>query len=98
MLQEHLIAKTAPMAEEKNIIVHGNRRITVLTPQLFRIETTENGIFCDKATQAVWFRNSPPVSYQFTLEPDAITVTTERVTLLLRQEISDSRIVFADCH
>ncbi|MDE7224991.1 MAG: alpha-xylosidase, partial [Acetatifactor sp.] len=94
MLQKHLIAKTAPMAAEKNIIVHGNRRITVLTPQLFRIETTENGIFCDEATQTVWFRNTTPVNYQFTLEPDAITVTTEQATLILRQEISDSRIVF----
>lgn len=98
MLQKHLIATTNPMANEKNIIVHGNRRITVLTPQLFRIETAKKGTFCDKATQAVWFRNTPPVSYQFTLEPDVITVTTEKVTLLLRQEISDSLIVFADGH
>ena len=49
MLQKHLIATTNPMADEKNIIVHDNRRITVLTPQLFRIETTGKGVFCYEA-------------------------------------------------
>lgn len=96
MLQNHLIAKTAPMADEKNIIVRGKRRITVLSPQLFRIETDDNEAFCDEATQAIWFRNAAPVDYQVSSGQDVISITTEKVTLLLKQEISDSLIVFAD--
>ena len=96
MLQNHLIAKTAPMADQKNIIVRGKRRITLLTPQLFRIETDSNETFCDEATQAIWFRNAAPVDYQVSSGQDVISITTEKVTLLLKQEISDSLIVFAD--
>ena len=96
MLQKHLIATTAPMANAKNIIVHGNRRITVLTPQLFRIETAENSVFCDQATQAVWFRDTPPVNYQLTLKSDVVTVATEKGTLYLKEEIHASLFVFPD--
>lgn len=96
MLQEHLIAQTSPMAKAENIFVHGNRRITVLAPELFRIETDEKGLFCDEATQAVWFRDSAPVSCQATSEQDAVTIATEKVTLILRQNLSDSLVVFAN--
>ena len=96
MLQEHLIAKTSPRAEEKNIVIHQNRRITVLTPQLFRIETDEEKQFCDQATQAVWYRNAGPVSFQVTFEQDTVTISTEKLTLLLKPEFSDSLVIFAD--
>ena len=96
MLQELLIAKTSPRAEEKNIVIHQNRRITVLTPQLFRIETDEEKQFCDQATQAVWYRNAGPVSFQVTFEQDTVTISTEKLTLLLKPEFSDSLVIFAD--
>ena len=48
--------KTSPKAKESHVIVNGNTRITVLTPCLVRVEETQNGVFCDEPTQAVWFR------------------------------------------
>ena len=55
MLAPHLIVKTRPIANPANIILHGNKRITVLTDRLFRIEINNEKIFCDEATEAVCF-------------------------------------------
>lgn len=96
MLRKHLIAQTAPAADEKNIITLGNRRITVLAPELFRIEIDEKGLFCDEATQAIWFRNAEPVPYTAEVESGTILITTEKVRLILKEELSDSLIVFSN--
>ncbi len=63
MLEKHLIAAAAPVADKHNMVICGKRRITVLAPELFRIEEDETGTFCDDATQAVWFRNAEPADY-----------------------------------
>ncbi|MDE7297425.1 MAG: alpha-xylosidase [Lachnospiraceae bacterium] len=103
MLQEHLIAATAPAADRRNIIIRGNRRITVLMPELFRIEEDETEGFCDTATQAVWFRNMEPVEYKVGAEEcgtgaqsGELTVTTSKVKLVLREKLSESVIIFKD--
>ena len=70
MLEKHLIAATAPVADVKNIIVSGKYRVTVLAAELFRIEEDETGTFCDEATQAVWFRNAKPVDYKVEMSAD----------------------------
>lgn len=63
-LNPWLIAKTKPFADEKNIIVGKNYRITVLTPRLVRVESQKDGIFTDEATQGIWNRNFPPVEFK----------------------------------
>jgi hypothetical protein len=78
-----LIAKTNPRACLENIILFKNYRITVLTDRLFRIEHSENGNFCDLATQAVWFRNTVKVEHTKTIRGNIIMVKTEKVTLVL---------------
>ena len=62
MLDKHLIAKTAPEANEKNVILWKNYRVTVLGERLFRLERSERKKFRDSATLSVWFRNMPPQS------------------------------------
>lgn len=96
MLRKHLIAETAPAANEKNIFIHENRRITILAPELFRIEFDDKCRFCDAATQTVWFRNADPVGYTAEIENQTILITTEKVKLILRESLSDSLIVFSD--
>lgn len=117
MLDAHLIAATAPVADRKNMIVSGKRRITVLAPELFRIEEDETGSFCDAATQAVWFRNMAPVEYEVRMSGGAddikkcatgaeeceiggqdagLTVTTSKVELILKEDLSGSVVVLAD--
>ncbi len=56
MLNSHLIAKTAPIAqaEQTFLFAEHNVRLTVLTPSLLRFE---KGVFTDEATQIVWFRD-----------------------------------------
>ncbi|MDE7060567.1 MAG: hypothetical protein K2O71_03100, partial [Lachnospiraceae bacterium] len=63
-MEKHLIAKTRPAANKENIIVRGKIRVTVLTPELFRIEEDETKDFCDGATQAIWFRDMEPVEFE----------------------------------
>ncbi|MDE7326995.1 MAG: alpha-xylosidase [Lachnospiraceae bacterium] len=108
MLKKHLIAATAPVADEKNIIVCGKYRVTVLALELFRIEEDGTGTFCDDATQAVWFRNAEPVEYtvertehgmgrkKIPSDGNCMTVRTSRVSLVLREELENSEIIFAD--
>ena len=39
-----------PKADAEAVVVAGNARFTVLTPQLIRMEWSEDGIFEDRAT------------------------------------------------
>ncbi len=83
MLDSHLIAKTRPMADPANIMLWGDMRVTVLTDRLFRLEKDEGRIFCDEATEAVWFRDMPPVPFTSEVKDGTLTVTTARATLVV---------------
>ena len=96
MLHAHLVAKTRPAAREENIIHFRDMRITVLSPRLFRIEQDREKAFCDEATQAVWFRDMPPVSYR-ALEADrGFVIATEAVRLTVCDQLTDSFVTFPD--
>lgn len=93
MLKKHFIAKTRPKAKEQNIVFWKDYRVTVLFNRLFRIEKSENGIFRDKATQTVWFRNMPVQSFSFVQSEDCATVDTGTCKLVLREKRDGCRIV-----
>ena len=63
MLNKHLLVKTHPIAAAENIVFFSDYRVTVLFDRLFRIEKNTTGEFCDSATQSVWYRNMPNVSF-----------------------------------
>src|SRR5689334_3098078 len=46
-----------PVANDKAMVVSGNARFTILTPQLIRMEFSNSGIFEDRATTAIVNRN-----------------------------------------
>lgn len=96
MLHSHLQAITSPLAHQKNIIRFADKRITVLTPCLFRIEESETGVFCDEATQAVWFRDMSPVVFRIEQQKEELKVITEKLTLIIRDKIENSSVVFQD--
>ena len=52
----------SPVALSSQYIYVNNARITVLTDCLFRIETSDNKIFEDKATQSIINRKLKEVS------------------------------------
>ena len=94
MLDKHLIAKTAPEANEKNVILWKNYRVTVLGERLFRLERSERKKFRDGATLSVWFRNMPPQSFTATENEGALEVKTAGATLLIRENRGDCRFAF----
>ena len=42
-----------------NIYIFPNARFTVLTERMIRFETDRQGIFDNKRSQIIWFRNQP---------------------------------------
>ena len=46
-----------------NVIAGDKFRFTVLTERLIRLEYNENGIFENRPTNLVWYRNMPPVTF-----------------------------------
>lgn len=93
MLREHLLVKTEPVAKSENTVLFSDYRVTVLFDRLFRIEKNLNGEFSDEATQSVWYRNMPAVSFE-TKEGDGyIEIVTDRVTLHLEAELENSYVL-----
>ena len=50
-----------PVCRKEAVVRGENYRITILTPRLFRLEYSEDGVFEDRPTQCVLNREFPPV-------------------------------------
>jgi alpha-glucosidase (family GH31 glycosyl hydrolase) len=69
-----------PMADPKAVIIHGNARFTVLTPQLIRMEWAADGMFEDHASLVFLNRRLPVPKFtaneaaqgNFTIATDAL--------------------------
>ena len=95
-LHSYLIAKTRPVADEKNIVRHGAWRVTVLADRLFRIEKDKTGRFNDAATQTVWFRDAAPQVFTAEERAGKLTVKTPAATLVLGNNIAHSYVILDD--
>lgn len=102
MLNRKLIAKTAPKSCAENIVLWENYRVTVLGPQLFRLERSENRRFRDCATQAVWFRNMPKQKFRVEHTDGRAVISTPQCKLILAKDRGhvcvelDKKRVYAD--
>lgn len=94
MKELQLIIDTAPMGHRGNFIFFKNYRITVITEKLFRIERSERKRFCDKATQAVLFRDLGAVDFEVETYNDNVVISTRCVKLNLFEDKSLSRVTF----
>lgn len=74
MLKESLIAKTNGKANDKQIKIVGDTRITYLTSKLIRVEIGE---FTDDASQAIWFREFEAGEFSVKEQKVSIIVETE---------------------
>ncbi|MBR5261973.1 MAG: DUF4968 domain-containing protein [Oscillospiraceae bacterium] len=81
MLNDNLKVKLRGKANPEQMVLSGNSRITVLTPQLFRIETSPNKQFTDDATQSVWYRDMPACEYSVEEKEGHLFVETKKVVL-----------------
>ena len=70
-----------PVANPEAVVVCGNARFTVLTPQLIRMEWSENGVFEDNATLAITNRRLDVPSFKKTVSKNAVTIRTDALTL-----------------
>lgn len=88
MLKKSLIAKTSPKANPKNVVFYKDYRVTVLSDRLFRLEKSENKIFREEATTAVWFRNAKPQNFKayLTRRADEFIIETSSVKLVLAEK------------
>ena len=93
MLDSHLIAKTYPVANEKNIVFFNDYRITVLADRLFRIEKDSEKLFCDKATQSIWYRNVDAQDFKVKKFLGKVEITTSKVKLVVNAEYDKSYAV-----
>ena len=108
MLNKHLIAVTNPVASAENMVFWRDYRITVLTDRLFRVEKSmqqhierqmeqplkTQHIFCDQATQSVWYRNLPKVEFQTDVSETTVQVVTKHVTIVTAENLDDSYVIW----
>lgn len=83
MLKESLIAKVSSKANEEQIFVDENLRITYLTSKLIRVEV---GSFTDLASYGVWNRQFPMGNMSVEKQGRAYTVKTDDITLEIRKD------------
>ena len=80
-LPSRLIMPTTPLAPEQSQVRGENYRITVLSPALFRLEYSPDGVFEDRATQMVTARDFEPVEFTVNRTKHGIEISTATVHL-----------------
>ncbi len=74
-----------PVADPKAIVISGQARFTVLTPQLIRMEWAADGKFEDHASLVFITRQLPVPKYVVSAQDDWLTIRTDKVTLKYRK-------------
>lgn len=75
-----------PQAPSEAIVVSGNARFTVLTPEMIRIEYSDQGVFEDRATFTIQNRQMESVpNYSTTEDSQYLYISTEKLTLKYRK-------------
>jgi len=85
---EHNKIAFQPAADPAAIVRMGPYRFTVLTSKLLRMEFNPDGLFEDRPTQVVWYRELPVPAFTQSINEDSIHIETEH--LLLKSSIRDS--------
>lgn len=83
MLKPALVADTNAKADNSQIYIDGDLRITYLTSRLIRVE---KGAFTDLASYAVWNRRFPAGKMLVTKNGRVCTVETEDIILTLKNK------------
>ncbi len=78
---------TAPEALKENTVSGDKFRFTVLTPQLLRLEYSSDGIFEDRASQTVFFRNFEKNIFSHYEDNGILTLETDN--LVLRYNVNE---------
>ncbi len=74
----------SPKADEAAVVIAGNARFTVLTPQLIRMEWSADGCFEDNATLTFVNRRMPVPEYKVVRSKSKTVIRTSALTLTYR--------------
>lgn len=85
-MQEIYRVNTCPAALSANMVTGEKYRITMLTEGLVRLEYCEDGLFEDRATQMVFYRNFPETKYRLIRNEDGIEIHTSRLHLVYNEK------------
>ena len=75
-LNKHLLAQTDAQPCAENIILSNNVKITVLTPEMVRVEYSAEKNFTDLPSQSIWYRNFGKVAFTYETKLDVTIVKT----------------------
>ena len=75
------LAQQNPKADDKAIVVAGNARFTVLTPELIRMEWSADGVFEDRATLTFVNRKTDVPHYKVTNSRNKVVIRTDKLSL-----------------
>ena len=78
-------AQNNPVANQAATVISGNARFTVLTPEMIRIEYSENSVFEDRATFTVVNRNLEVPSFEKTEDNEYLYINTGKLALKYRK-------------
>ena len=70
-----------PKADDAAVVVAGNARFTVLTPQMIRMEWSEDGVFEDRATLTFVNRKLDVPEFKVKRSSGKVVIKTSAVTL-----------------
>ena len=77
---------TKSTALEENVIQGHKYRFTVLSERLVRMEYSEDGVFEDRPTELVWYRNMPKTNFQVKQDNRVLEITTKYFRLTYIEE------------
>lgn len=75
-MKNHFKTETRPETLKSNMVCGKNYRISVLTKELIRFEYSDDGVFEDRPTQLVLFRDFPKTKYTLKKTDKGITINT----------------------
>lgn len=85
--KKRFVYVTAPEALKENTVSGEKYRFTVLTPQLLRLEYSLDGIFEDRASQTVFFRDFKKNNFSHSENNGILTIETDN--LFLRYNVNE---------
>jgi alpha-glucosidase (family GH31 glycosyl hydrolase) len=74
-----------PKASEESIVISGNARFTILTPELVRLEWSENSTFEDKASLVFINRKMPVVEFTADKKDGWIHIATSKLAISYKE-------------
>ena len=85
MDKKRFVYETAPKADAANTVTGEKYRFTVLTSRLIRLEYSADGVFEDRASQTVFFRDLGRVNFTKNTENGILTLETDGLKLTYRE-------------